>query len=129
MSADADTKPIRMPHTVYFAIVQWQPTRIRAEGANVGVVLVDPDRGRLETAYVTAFDRLRMMFPKAKLDDVRLASEIRSFDARLREVDVTVPAVGTFLIGETHNVVATPLRAADGRVATLRRLFTELVED
>ena len=44
MSADADTQPIRMPHTVYFSIVQWQPTRIRAEGANIGVVLVDPDR-------------------------------------------------------------------------------------
>jgi len=129
MSADADTKPIRMPHTVYFAIVQWQPTRIRAEGANVGIVLVDPDRNRLETTYVTAFDRLRTMFPKAKLDEVRLTAEIRSFYARLREVDVTVPAVGAFLANEAHNVVATPLRVADGRVATLRRLFTELVED
>ena len=69
------------------------------------------------------------MFPKAKLDDVRLAAEIRSFDARLREVDVTVPAVSAFLANEIHSVVATPLRATDGRVATLRRLFTELIED
>lgn len=129
MSADADTRPIRMPHTVYFAIVQWQPTRIRAEGANVGIVLVDPDRNRLETMYVTAFDRHRTMFPKAKLDEIRLAAEIRSFDTRLREVDATVPAVGAFLTGEAHSIVATPLRAADGRVATLRRLFAELVED
>lgn len=129
MSADADTRPIRMPHTVYFAIVQWQPTRIRAEGANVGIVLVDPDRNRLETTYVTAFDRHRAMFPKAKLDEVRLTAEIRNFDARLREVAVTVPAVGAFLANEAHSIVATPLRAADGRIATLRRLFTELVED
>jgi hypothetical protein len=129
MSADADTRPIRMPHTVYFAIVQWQPTRIRAEGANVGIVLVDPDRNRLETTYVTTFDRHRAMFPKAKLDEVRLTAEIRNFDARLREVDVTVPAVGAFLANEAHSIVATPLRAADGRIATLRRLFTELVED
>jgi hypothetical protein len=129
MSADADTRPIRMPHTVYFAIVQWQPTRIRAEGANIGVVLVDPDRGRLEAVYITAFDRLRAMFPKAKLDDTRLTSEIRSFDTRLHEVDVTVPAVTTFLADEVHNIIATRLRPADGRVATLRRLFTELVED
>ena len=129
MSVDADTRPIRMPHTVYFAIVQWQPTRIRAEGANIGIVLVDPDRNRLETAYLSTFDRLRVMFPKAKLDEVRLTAEIRNFDARLREVDVTVPAVGAFLANEAHSIVATPLRAADGRIATLRRLFTELVED
>jgi hypothetical protein len=68
-------------------------------------------------------------FPKAKLDEVRLTAEIRNFDARLREVDVTVPAVGAFLANEAHSIVATPLRAADGRIATLRRLFTELVED
>lgn len=129
MSADADTRPIRMPHTVYFAIVQWQPTRIRAEGANVGIVLVDPDRNRLETTYVTTFDRHRAMFPKAKLDEVRLVAEIRGFDTRLRDVPVTVPDVGAFLANAAHGVVATPLRAADGRVVTLRRLFAELVED
>lgn len=129
MSVDADTRPIRMPHTVYFAIVQWQPTRIRAEGANIGIVLVDPDRNRLETAYLSTFDRLRVMFPKAKLDETWLTSEIRSFDARLRDVDVTVPAVAAYLTNASHGVVATPLRAADGRIATLRRLFAELIED
>lgn len=73
-----------MPDRAYYSLIQYVPDRGRAEGANVGVVLVCPS---LRIAHIALSDNNegpKRRFGSKSFDDVRLSIAKESLKGRLR---------------------------------------------
>jgi hypothetical protein len=69
----------------YYSILQYVPDLERAEGVNVGVVLICPEEGFLKAKTADDNDRvLRFFGQRADLDLQRLATLKRAFKERIK---------------------------------------------
>ena len=121
-----------MNSTGYYSIIQFCPDLSRREVANVGVVLLCPETGFLQTRMAEGTSHLKQMFPKLKEDPQRLRSTLHSIATRLR-VDAdsykTVEALRYFAETRANAMRLTlPMFVSvDDPEAELNRLFTRLV--
>ena len=71
------------PTKGHYSIVQYCPDLARRESVNIGVVLLVPDRGFLQSRMVADNERVRHFFG-TKGDDAKILGEIKkSFSARI----------------------------------------------
>jgi hypothetical protein len=122
-----------MPPTIgYYSIIQFCPDAARREVANVGVVLLCPEIGFLQTRMAEDIHRIREVFPRLKQDRRRLRSTLHSIAARLevdREQFLTVEALRRFAETRANAMRLTPplsTRVEDSE-DELNRLFDRLV--
>jgi hypothetical protein len=73
-----------MPDRAYYSLIQYVPDRGRAEGANVGVVLVCPALQRVHVALSDNNEGPKRRFGASSFDDVRLSIAKESLKGRLR---------------------------------------------
>lgn len=115
----------------FYSIVQYMPDPGRLEAANVGVVLLCPDAGFLESRIVDGNDRVARFFGRASFDPVRLNSAKRALADRLRvERDrlLRTEEFERFIGTRANDIRLTPLRAIalTDPWAELEELFQEL---
>jgi len=72
-------------HKAYYSIIQFCPDRSRAEGANIGVILLCPDLGFVDVKTARGNDRVRRFFGSEAFDKQRLTIIKRAIETRVRE--------------------------------------------
>jgi hypothetical protein len=116
----------------YYCLVQYCPDAFRAEAANVGVVLLCPERHFLDARLAAGADRPRRFFRGENVDRHALAAAKRSFQnaverARddVRNVEQLQAFLGRFGNALTFTVPRTA--TVEDPADELNRMFEELV--
>jgi hypothetical protein len=117
----------------YYSVIQYCPDRFRAEGVNVGLILLRLEPHGLRVQMTRKFDRARKLFAlsKADLNDLKIASEaMKSRIASATGGWQTAEEFAAF-VGSRAN----DLRLTEPRLAKIvdidvdfERLFSELVD-
>ena len=116
----------------HYSVIQYCPDRARAEAANVGVVLLVPDRGFIKARTAPGNDRVRRMFnlKGERLDHMNAAK--RAFESRF-EVEAVhfhcAEDLVRFAGTRGNELLLTPPRSirVDDPDAELTSLFEEFV--
>lgn len=120
--------------TGYYSIVQYCPDPMRKEVANVGVVLLCPEKDFLAVRMAKDAHRIREVFPNLNADPKRLATDLQFTESRLnvdRDHFKTVDSLRKFAetrAGAVRLTPPLPVRVAEP-VAELNRLFERVVGD
>ena len=120
--------------TGYDCIIQYCPDPVRREVANVGIVLLCPELGFLETRMAADVQRIKELFPKLRPDDKRLKSTLLGIARRLhvdRDHFKTVEALSRFAETRANAMRLTapmPVRVEEPTVE-LNRLFKRVVDE
>ncbi len=116
----------------WYSLVQYCPDASRAEVANVGVVLLCPEKGYLDARLASGNDLVRRFFQISgdALEGIALAKE--SFARRVRAEQgriLSLDALTRFQETRANELLLTAPRAVrvDDPAATLESLFRELV--
>ena len=121
------------PMTGYYSVVQYMPNRSRAEGFNIGVLLLVPGAGflRAKMGYhlhhlLQFLDRMKLPITEREPDVIRLTLDVPD---RLTTLEAVLDAVNGFINTRANDLYLTPLRplTTDDPAAELGRLFKELV--
>lgn len=119
----------------YYSILQYVPDPERAEGVNVGVVLICPEEGFLKAKTSADNDRvLRFFGERSDLDLQRLAALKRAFEERI-EMEAgrikTLEDFEQFVATRANHLRLTtprPIKVSEAE-AELDSLFASLVEE
>jgi hypothetical protein len=112
-----------------YSIIQFRPHEARAEGVNVGVVVVCPAKNAVKALFAANNQAVKKRFGSGALDDVRLASAKRAFRNRLEQMAPEETALRGFISQEAGALVLLeprPIVVGD-LDADLASLFNELV--
>jgi hypothetical protein len=85
-----------IPAKGYYSIVQYCPDLARRETVNIGVVLLVPERGFLQTRMVADNERVRHFFGTTGDDAKRLSDFKKSFTARIEAEHSRVTTLESF---------------------------------
>lgn len=119
-------------HNAYYSIIQFCPDRGRAEGANIGVVVLCPSLGFIDVKTSAGNDRVRRFFGARSFDPQRLNVMKRAIEARVREKSDWrngLEDLERFIASRANDLQLTPPRAVKTAdpAAELASLFDELV--
>ncbi|MGH7948367.1 MAG: DUF3037 domain-containing protein, partial [Candidatus Binataceae bacterium] len=118
----------------FFSAVRFVPDEYRAEGANVGVVLLCPEQRRLKWRFTENHKRARRLFPPSALDLQRLrvmqAGLEEHMSANLHKL-VSVEAFASFAKSYRNQLQVTDPRSCVivDFDSDFERLFVRLVAD
>jgi hypothetical protein len=117
----------------YYSILQYVPDPERAEGVNVGVVLICPEEGFLKAKTSADNDRvLRFFGERPDLDLGRLTALKQAFEERI-EMEAgrikTVEDFEQFVVTRANHLRLTAPRPIKISEAELDSLFASLVEE
>ena len=117
----------------YYSVIQYCPDRFRAEGVNVGLVLLCLEPHALRVQMTQKFDRVRKLFAISKqdLNSLKIATEAMKSRIASATVDWRTPEELAAFAGSRAN----DLRLTEPRLAKIadidtdfERLFSELVD-
>lgn len=116
----------------YYSIVQYCPDLARAETANIGVVLLVPDRGLFRAKLVSDNTRVRHVFNISDSELRQLRAFKKSFISRIEAESLRITSLETlqkFVDTRGNFIQLTPPRFVKVRNCeeTLTELFTDLV--
>lgn len=118
----------------YYSILQYVPDLERAEGVNVGVALICPERDFLKARTVKDNSRIKRFFKNAEIDLKRLTALKEAFEERIEAEAkriLTVEEFQHFIDTRANNLRLTSPRQVklESPEVELQRLFESLVED
>ena len=112
-----------------YSIIQFRPDEARAEGVNVGVVVVCPSKSAVKALFSANNQAVKKRFGAGALDDGRLASAKRALKNRLEQIAPEAATLRAFISQEAGSLVLLeprPIVVGDLDV-DLSNLFDELV--
>jgi hypothetical protein len=116
----------------YYSLVQYQPCPARAEGVNLGVIVVCCGREYLDSLFLGCPERrVRQAFPWVAESDEQLLDRIVGIQHRLRSVAPSGVALLGFAQTRCNEIVITKPRYVEIRTTPehhLMDLFQRLVE-
>jgi hypothetical protein len=118
----------------YYSILQYVPDPERAEGVNVGVALVCPEKGFLRATTSRDNNRIRRFFKNQEIDLKRLSALKKAFEERVRAEAGRIRTLEDFqhfIDTRANQLRLTPPRPVkvESPELELINLFESLVED
>ncbi len=117
----------------YYSVIQYCPDRFRAEGVNVGLVLLCLEPHALRVQMTQKFDRVRKLFAISKQDLNSLKIATEAMKSRIASATVdwrTAEELAAFAGSRANDLRLTEPRLA--KIADIdtdfERLFSELVD-
>lgn len=121
-----------MSYKAYYSILQFCPDRSRAEGANIGVIVMSPETGFVDARTAKGNERVARFFGRDSFDKRRLNVIKRAIETHIREKhdwSQGLADLDQFIASRANDIQLTSPRSlkTDNPAAALEQLYHELV--
>lgn len=113
----------------FYSIVQYQPSRDRAEGCNIGVLLVSPTRNLVLARFSENNELVRQRFGPNGFNERSLSIAKKALSASIPKLEPTREAFEQWRAPMANRITVLPARgiALDDPATALAALFNDLV--